>query len=188
MKPVSRNEVLDLGAYEQIRDRFRARVIELKNARRAAFGPNMTILFENHDTVRYQIQEMIRVERIVKPAEIAREVATYNELIPQERELSASLLIEYEEPEERQLRLQQLLGLENHVWLVVGNLPPVQARFDTHQISTDRISSVQYVKFALTEEQAARFAGGAKIVIDHPEYRAQRALTAAELAELSQDL
>jgi len=188
MQPVAISEIKNLAEYELERELWRGEIITLKQRRRVGVGGHLTFLFENHDTVRYQIQEMIRVERIVKPAEIAREVATYNELIPQERELSASLLIEYEEPEERQVRLQQLLGLENHVWLVVGNLPPVQARFDTRQISTDRISSVQYVKFALSEEQAARFAAGAKIVIDHPEYRAQRALTAAELAELSQDL
>jgi hypothetical protein len=124
----------------------------------------------------------------VKPAEVAHEVETYNELIPAPCELSACLLIEYERQEERDIRLRELLGLEDHVWIQVGGQPPVKGRFDGRQISTDRISAVQYVKFAFTPDQAAQFPSGAKLVVDHPRYQAARALSGAELAELSRDL
>jgi hypothetical protein len=81
-----------------------------------------------------------------------------------------------------------LLGLENHVWLAVNGLSPAGARFDTRQISTDRLSAVQYVKFPLTPEQATRFAGGARIVVDHPSYTVERPFTPQELEELAADL
>ena len=160
----------------------------LKDRRRIRVGDHLTFLFENRDTVRYQIQEMLRIERIVKPAEVAHEVETYNELIPAAGELSACLLIEYESPEERDIRLRELLGLEDHIWIQVGGLPPAKGRFDDRQISTDRISAVQYLKFGLTSEQAAQFPSGAKLVVDHPHYQAGRVLSPSELTELSADL
>jgi hypothetical protein len=188
MQPVSVSEIKNLAEYELERETWRPQVMALKDRRRVRVGGHLTFLFENHDTVRYQIQEMIRIERIVNPAEIAHEVDTYNELIPAKGELSASLLIEYETPAERDQRLRELLGLENHIWLVVQGLPPVGASFDPRQISTDRISSVQYLKFKLSPEHVARFQQGAKLVVDHPSYRAERPLSSAELSELSGDL
>jgi hypothetical protein len=130
MQPVLVSEIKNLAEYELERDDWRPLVMALKDRRRVRVGGHLTFLFENHDTVRYQIQEMIRIERIVKPAEIAREVETYNELIPAKGELSASLLIEYETPSERDLRLRKLVGLENHIWLAVGDLPRAMAIFD----------------------------------------------------------
>jgi hypothetical protein len=187
MKPVAVSEIKNLAEYELERETWRPQVMALKDRRRIRVGGHLTFLFENHDTVRYQIQEMIRVERIVKPDEIAREVETYNELIPGENELSASLLIEYEDAAERDVRLRDLLGLEAHVWLVIGDRPPVPAVFDGRQISSGRISSVQYVKFCLTPDQVALFPTGAKLVVDHTEYPVERPLSPAELAELSGD-
>ena len=188
MRPVAVSEIKNLVEYELERETWRPQVMALKDCRRIRVGDHLTFLFENRETVRYQIQEMLRIERIVKPAEVAHEVATYNELIPAAGELSACLLIEYESQEERDVRLRELLGLENHVWIQVGNLPRAQARFDDRQISTDRISAVQYVKFSLTPEQAARFPEGAKLVVDHPHYQAERVLSPLELAELSADI
>lgn len=188
MQPVAVSEIKNLAEYELEREHWRPVVMALKDRRRIRVGDHLTFLFENHDTVRYQIQEMLRIERIAKPEEIAHEVATYNELIPGPDELSASLLVEYETPAERAVRLRELLGLERHIWLVVEGQTPAPAVFDSRQISTDRISSVQYIKFRLTPEQAAAFPRGAKIVVDHPHYRAERALSQAELQELAQDL
>ena len=188
IEPVPISEIKSLTEYEEERKRWRAAVLELKERRRVRVGDRLTFLFENHDTVRYQIQEMMRIERITGSAEIAHEVETYNELIPGKNELSASLLIEYETPELRAVWLRALLGLEDHVWMVVGDLPPAKARFDTRQMSTERLSSVQYVKFPLTAEQASRFAKGAKIVVDHPRLAAEQALTAEQLEELAKDL
>ncbi len=160
----------------------------LKDRRRIRVGDHLTFLFENRETVRYQIQEMMRIERLVKPAEIAHEVKTYNELIPEPDELSATLLIEFETPELRAVWLRRLLGLEDHLWMETNGGERAQARFDTRQISTDRISSVQYVKFPLSHSQAERFAQGARIIADHPAYSYTAELTTEQLQELSQDL
>src|SRR5438477_13111247 len=94
MKPVERSEILGLAEYETIRDRFRARVIEEKRIRRVQLGAKATAVFENHDTVLMQVQEMLRTERITKESSIAHEIATYNELVPKDNELSATVMIE----------------------------------------------------------------------------------------------
>lgn len=125
---------------------------------------------------------------VVRPEDIRHEVDTYNELIPQPGELSASLLIAYPWVEERDVKLRELLGLEHHVWLVVGDAPPVRARFDTRQIATDRLSAVQYIKFRLSEEQVRRWKEGAKLVVDHLAYDAERLFQKEELEELASDL
>lgn len=187
MQPVSISEIKSLADYEIERASLRPRMMALKDRRRVRVGDHLTFLFENRDTVRYQIQEMIRIERTVRLEDIAHEVETYNELIPSENGLCASLLIEYETPEERAVWLQALLGLENHVWMAVGELPPVRARFDTRQISSDRISSVQYVRFDLTPEHVSRFASGARIIVDHPKYRCEQELSPEQIAELAED-
>lgn len=184
---VSISEIKSLADYEIERSTGRPQIMALKDRRRVRVGDHLTFLFENHDTVRYQIQEMIRIERTVRLKDIAHEVETYNELIPAENGLSASLFIEYDTPEERDVWLRELLGLENHVWLAVGDLRPIWARFDGRQISGDRISSVQYVKFDLTPDHAARFTGGARIVVDHPKYRSEQALSTEQIAELAAD-
>ena len=188
MKPVSAAEIKSIADYELERPLLRPRMMELKDRRRVRVGESLTFLFENRDTVRYQIQEMIRIERLEKPAEIRHEVETYNELIPGRNELSASLLIEYEKPEERDVWLRKLLGLEDHVWMEVEGAGRARASFDDRQISTGRISSVQYIKFPLSAEQAAAFGRGASIVVDHPEYPARTPITGDQLAELLEDL
>lgn len=187
MKPVSIDEIKHIADYELERPGLRPRMIALKDRRRVRVGDHLTFLFENRETVRYQIQEMARIERLTKLDEIRHEVETYNELIPAADELSASLLIEYETPELRDVWLRKLLGLEEHIWIEVNGAGRARARFDERQIASDRISSVQYVKFSLSAAQAAAFARGAKIVADHPEYTAETALSEAQVAEIRQD-
>ncbi len=150
------------------------------------------MLFENRDTVRYQIQEMMRIERIVKPQDIAHEVQTYNELLPRSGELSGCLLIEYETPEERRVKLTELLGLESHVWLQVGDLPRSRVNFDARQIAADRISAVQYIKIPLIADQMALWqeagrAGRIRLIVDHPCYNHLYWLTPEQAEELSND-
>ena len=111
MRKLTVDDIMDLRAYERERVEFRRRIIELKRTRRVALGPILTILFENTDTMRWQVQEMARAERMLRDEQIAHEVETYNELIPKPGELSASLLIEYETPDERAVKLHELLGL-----------------------------------------------------------------------------
>ena len=188
MKPVELSEIRNIADYEIEREQWRPQVLELKERRRIEVGGHLVFLFENHETVRYQIQEMMRIERMVKPEDIRHEVDTYNELIPQASEISATLLISYPSPEERDIRLRELLGLENHIWIQVADLPRTRARYDTRQIATDRISSVQYLKFPLSQDQARRWMDGAKFVVDHPACQIEQPLTQQELEELSGDL
>lgn len=187
MKPIDVSEIKSIADYELERSELRPRMIALKDRRRVRMGGHLTFLFENRETVRYQIQEMMRIERITGLAAIRHEVDTYNELIPARGEVSACLLIEYESPGERDVRLRELRGLEAHVWIAVADLAPTRAIFDTRQISTDRLSSVQYIKFPLTEEQRARWASGVRIVVDHPSFEAEQPLTTAQTAELGAD-
>ncbi|MBL8229363.1 MAG: DUF3501 family protein [Bryobacterales bacterium] len=187
MTPVTIEEIKNIAEYEVERETWRPRVLAIKDRRRIRVGDHLTFLFENRETVRYQIQEMMRIERIVKAHDIEHEVETYNELIPKPNGLAASLLIEYETPELRAVWLRKLLGLENHIWIEVGSTPRVKAVFDDRQISTDRLSSVQYISFQFTQEQVAQFPKGAAIVVDHPSYPARLDFDAAQLAELSQD-
>jgi hypothetical protein len=187
MNPVEVSEIKSIADYEIARQTLRPAMMALKDRRRIRVGAHMTFLFENRETVLYQIQEMVRIERTVEPAAIRHEVDTYNELIPFRGELSATLLIEYDSPEERQVALHDLVGLENHVWIAVADEAPTPARFDTRQISTDRLSSVQYIKFPLTPEQRGRWGQGARLVIDHPKYAAETALTGEQLVELAND-
>ena len=188
MQPVSLSEIKSIADYEIERASFRPVAMAVKDRRRIRVGDHLTFLFENRLTVRYQIQEMMRIERLSKLAEIKHEVETYNELIPGENQLSACLLIEYETPELRAVWLAALLGLENHIWIEVPAAGRAKAVFDDRQIASDRISSVQYIKFQLTAEQAQLFPRGASIVVDHPRYSFALPLSEAHLEELSADL
>ena len=187
MQPIDVSEIKHIADYEIVRPQWRPQMMALKDRRRIRAGDHLTFLFENRDTVRYQIQEMMRIERLQNPREIAHEVETYNELIPGPGQLSASLLIEYETPEERDVWLPALLGLEHHIWLETGG-ERSQAAFDDRQISTDRLSSVQYIKFQLTPAQVEAFPRQARIVVDHPKYPAEAQLTPVQLQELAADL
>lgn len=187
MQPVALEEIKNIAEYELERESWRSHVLTIKDRRRIRVGDHMTFLFENRDTVRYQVQEMMRIERIVRQHDIEHELETYNELIPKPNGLGASMLIEYETPELRAVWLRKLLGLENHVWIVVGDTAPVKASFDTRQIATDRISSVQYVSFQFTPKQVEQFTSGAKVVVDHPDYQAETVLNKIQLEELATD-
>jgi hypothetical protein len=186
MKPIEFSEIKDIADYELERPRSRPGIIALKEKRRIRVGEHLTFLFENRDTVRYQIQEMMRIEGITRPREIRHEVETYNELIPAQGELSATLLIEYETAEERDLQLSALRGLEHHIWMEAAG-ERVGGVFDHRQIGETRLSAVQFVKFRLSAAQITLWAQGASLVADHAAYRAKQDLGAAELAELAQD-
>ncbi|HZT34058.1 MAG TPA: DUF3501 family protein [Bryobacteraceae bacterium] len=187
MQPIDISEIKNIADYELERERWRPQILALKDRRRIRLGDHLTFLFENRETVRYQIQEMMRIERIVKPADIAHEVKTYNELVPAPGELSASLFIEYTTPEERAVKLRELLGLDRHIWLEVSAAGRTPALFDNRQIATDRLSSVQYIKFRMSPAQIRHWREGASLIADHPCYQAVRFLTPAELADLAAD-
>ena len=193
MERVKPDEVLDIAQYERIRPDFRTKVLEAKEHRRVTVGPVFTFLFENHLTVLYQVQEMMRVERIVEPKAIAHEISTYNELIPPAGGLGATLLLEYTDPVERDRELRKLLGLEKHVRLELDGLPAVNGQFDTRQWNDEKVSSVQYLTFPLAAEHRAQWsalgnAGRIRLVVDHPHYRYQTVLTPETVAALGEDL
>lgn len=190
MKTVSRSEILDLGAYEEIRGPFRRRVIEEKKRRRVGLGPNMTAVFENHDTVLFQIQEMLRTERITKEAAIEHELETYNELVPAENELSITVFVEYPDADERKRMLVALAGLESRFYVTVdGTRFPI--RNETRGTIAEQTTAVHYTKAPLRPDAAQAIARGeARVVlgVDHPEYRAETVLGPATLDSLAEDV
>lgn len=193
MKPVTLSEVKNIADYEAIRTEFRTSVIAEKERRRLTVGAVFTFLFENHLTVLYQVQEMIRTERIVKEEAIQYEIETYNELIPETGSLGATLMIEFIDPEERAVELARLVGIENHIKLVVGDLPPIPGRFDDRQMNDKKISSVQYILFQvdsvhLKEWKAAGGAGKIRIEVDHPYFTHQAPMPSGMVAALAEDL
>lgn len=191
MRKVERSELLALGAYEEIRPRFRDRVIALKARRRIALGEHMSLVFENHDTVLLQIQEMLRTERISDERAIAHELETYNELVPPPGALCATLFIEYDDKDERARMLGRLATLREHMHLRIGE-QRVTARF-TVQFGEemDRLPAVNYLAFAPGREAATGLRDAAVecvIEIDHADYPLRVALPAPLREELARDL
>jgi hypothetical protein len=190
MKPIQRSELLDLGAYEEVRERFRARVIALKRARYVSLGPAMTVLFENRDTVLFQVQEMLRTERITNEKAILHELSTYNELIPAEHELSATVFVEFPERDERERMLAALAGVEDDFYLLAAGerLAVIPDRRGT---DPTRTMAVQYVRFPLSPAAEAALRAGAHTLalgVDHPAYRAEVAFAPETVVSLRDDL
>lgn len=155
MKKVERSELLDYETYGERRDAIRAKVLEIKKARRIHLGDHLTFLFENADTIRYQIQEMMRAERIVKEEAIQHELSTYNEILGGDGELGCCLLIEIDDPAVRTERLREWVGLPQHVFLRTADGKTVRAAYDPRQVGGDRLSSVQYMKFPVGDGEPA---------------------------------
>jgi len=182
MKRVSREEIQDYVTYEEQRDKLRKKIMKIKDLRRINVGGVLSFLFENTDTVRYQIQEMIRVERIVKETDILHEIKTYNDLLGNSGELGCTLLIEIDDPEERQKKLIQWLDLPNHLYLSLEDGSRIRASFDERQIGDSRLSSVQYIKF--------NTGGKTPVAIgsDLPLLKAETTFTVEQQKALSEDL
>ena len=190
MQKLAQQDLFTLEAYARERALFRARVLAHKQARVVHVGAHVTLVFEDRLTVQYQIQEMLRVERIFEPAGIAEELDAYNPLIPDGGNLKATMLIEYPDENERARKLVELHGIENRVALQIGNLAPVVAIADEDlERSTDtKTAAVHFLRFELDAAQLAAFAGSAvAISIDHPAYHARTVLTAATREALARD-
>jgi len=197
MQPIHLSEIKDLVEYEKARDAMRARVIEVKRNRRVPVGDNLTFLFENRDTVLFQIQEMVRTERIVDEARIQEEIDAYNALIPGEDELSATLFIEIPElarmsNDEVRRTINRFQGLDRGgVTLRLGDRPPIPARFEEGHSKEEKMAAVHYLRFAVPREAQAALADprqAVRLVVDHPSYRAEAEVPAATRAELLGDL
>jgi len=147
MKPVERKEVMDYVTYEEGRDAFREKIFAIKGPRRVHIGQYLTLLFENHETMRYQVQEMIRTERMVKEADIQHEIDTYNEVLGSDGEIGCTLLIEIDDRSVREQKLREWRDLPEKMYLLLEDGTRVFATFDERQRGEDRVSSVQYMKF-----------------------------------------
>ncbi|WP_437679558.1 DUF3501 family protein [Sorangium sp. So ce131] len=190
MRPIDRNEVLGIGEYETIRERFRSRVIEEKRPRRVRIGDHLTAVFENRDSVLFQIQEMLRTERITSESGVLHEIETYNELIPGEGQLSLTLFVEIPDRSLRDKMLVELAGLEDAVSIEVDGVA-ARAAGKREGAVEGRTTAVHYLKVDLAgAAQAAIKArrAAASIVVAHPRYSVKAPLGKATLDKLAQDL
>jgi hypothetical protein len=184
MRPVERSEIVDYQTYEDLRPEIRTQVMKEKEVRRVHVGPYLTLLFETHATVRYQVQEMMRAEQMVREGDIRHEIETYNEILGGPGELGATLLIEIDDPEARADRLARWLELPRHLYAKLEDGTKVRPTFDERQVGETRLSSVQYVKFKVGSRAPVA------IGCDHedPEVHNEAELTAPQRAALQQDL
>jgi Protein of unknown function (DUF3501) len=182
VRTVQRDEILDYQTYNEHRDEIRRQAMELKEARRVHVGKYLTFLFENPDTIRYQIQEMMRAEQIVKESDIRHEIDTYNELLGGEGELGCTLLIEIDDPAQRQSLLREWLELPKHLYAKTESGKKCYTSYDARQIGEDRLSSVQYLKFDTDGEVPVA------IGCDLPQLREEAALSEGQRQALAQDL
>jgi hypothetical protein len=183
-------DIKDLREYERERDAFRAEIIATKRRRRIPLGDLMTIVFENAATMRFQIQEMARAERMLRDEQIAHEVETYNELIPNDGELSGTLFIEIDDPQSLAYWLPRLVGVHEHVHLEVGSEVVTGRAQDVERLTrSETTTTVHYLKFALTDDQQRAFGDApVRLLVDHPEYQAATLLTDEQRDELLGDL
>ena len=193
MKKVTRGDLLDLGAYEQIRPHFRARLIEEKKRRRFQPCPELSVVFENTETVLFQVQEMLRTERIVAEAGIAHELETYNELVPADGELSLTMFVEIPDRATRDRRLAELEGLEHAVALEVdGQVIP--ARSETRGVLEGATTAVHYMKVpvgaagvAALQKAARDGHASVQFLVRHPALTVRTPLPAEVLRALAAD-
>jgi hypothetical protein len=196
MKKIALSEVQNLYEYEKAREGMRARVIALKRDRRLAVGENVSLLFENRQTVLFQIQEMVRTERIVDEDKVQDELDTYNDLIPGPGELSATLFIEISEiahmtNDEVRATVNQFQGLDREgVWLKAGPCS-LAAQFDGDLSHEEKMAAVHYLKFAVSPEARAALSDPGQrlqVLVDHPNYHAQADVPPPMRAQLLEDL
>jgi hypothetical protein len=184
MKPVERSEIVDYQTYGELRADIREAVMKEKEPRRIHVGPHLTFLFETHATVRYQIQEMMRAEQIVREADIVHEIETYNELLGGAGELGCTLLVEIDDPEARATKLAEWLELPKHLYVKRPDGTKVRPTYDERQVGEERVSSVQYLKFAVGERAPVA------VGCDHPDpvLHHETELSDAQGAALQKDL
>jgi hypothetical protein len=175
MSKLTPADLMTLEQYARERPVFRARLIEHRRLRSLRLGAHCSLSFEDRLTVQYQIQEMLRTERIFEPAGIEQELEAYNPLIPDGANLKATLLLEYPDPTERALRLVELRGFERHCWLSIQGFPPLYAIADEDltRENEQKTSAVHFLRFEFTSPAIAAAKSGASMAagVDHPAYQ-----------------
>ena len=191
MEKIDAAAVQNLHEYEVARPDFRRRVIALKSRRRVAVGPLVTLVFENRETALFQIQEMLRAERIVDPAKVQDEIDVYNTLLPEPGEVAATLFIEITDESWVKPVLDAFIGLDEgrSLWMEIAG-ERYFARFEAGHGREDKISAVHYVRFPLgaSGRDALSASGGARLVLRHGDYQGTASLSPETLAELLEDL
>jgi len=192
MNKLQLDDLYPLEVYAKLRADFRARVIEHKAHRKVHLGEHVSLLFEDRLTMHYQVQEMLRAEKLFEPAEIAEELAAYNPLIPDGQNWKATMLIEYPDPEERAVALAQLIGIESQVWMRVDGFDPVMAIADEdlERATEEKTSAVHFLRFELTDGMVAALQAGASLSAGcgHPRYTITAAVSEAGRESLIADL
>lgn len=193
MKKLVFFDIKNLYEYEKIREEMRRQIIDLKRRRRVQVGTHISLVFENRQTVLFQIQEMVRAERIVDDAKIQDEIDVYNGLIPDEGELSATLLIEIEDRSRIKEVLDRLMGIDSgeHVWVQIGKQHAIPGKFEAGWSDAERgkISAVHFVRFRFIPEQVRAFRESEVfLVVDHPGEMARVRLPDEVKASLMEDL
>ncbi len=171
---ITREDLMSLEVYAEKRPEFRQKVIAHKKHRQVALGPNATLYFEDRLTLLYQIQEMLRIEKVFEAEGINDELEAYNPLIPSGRNFKATFMIEYPDPEIRAAQLEKLLGIEDLVWMQIGEHDKIWAIADEdlERATEEKTSAVHFLRFEISDEMAAELKGGAawKIGVQHPIY------------------
>lgn len=177
MPTITRNSLMSLEQYARERPAFRARVLAHKRNRSLALGDHLTLIFEDELTIRYQIQEMLRIEKIFEENGINGELDAYNPLVPDGSNFKATMLIEYPDVEERRRMLARLKGIEDRIWVRVEGCKPVRAIADEdlERENEEKTSAVHFLRFELTAEMKSRLKQGAALAVgtDHPNYAAE---------------
>jgi len=189
-------DIKNLVEYEKLRERMRAEIIALKQRRRVPLGENLTLLFENRETVLYQIQEMARTERIVDDAKLQEEIDAYDPLLPEAGELSATLFIEIPgiarlPPAEARAAVNRFQGIDEGVLFLELGKHRIPARFEGGHSKEEKLAAVQYIRFAIqseAKEALADLAQAARLTIEHPRYAAEQRLGDEVRQELLRDL
>jgi Protein of unknown function (DUF3501) len=191
MRKLTFEDIKDLREYERERDEFRRHIVEMKKRRRVQLGDLLTITFENTDTMRFQVQEMARIERMLTDEQIQNELDTYNQLIPDANELSGTLFVEIDDKGRLYEWLPKLVGIQRSVsiWLHDGSSVPSIPEDEERLTREETTTTVHYLKFQLGDEQVAAFEQGpVRIVVDHEHYDAVVELTDEQQRELAHDL
>jgi len=193
MKKLELSDIRNIYEYEKVREEMRRRVIDLKLRRRVQVGQHLCFVFENRETVLFQIQEMCRVERIVDEAKVQEEVEVYNDLIPGDNELSATLMIEIEDALEIKPVLDRLMGIDSgeHVWIQIGKEYAIPGEFEPGHSDEERgkLSAVHFVRFAFPSVAIKAFQEqDVYLVVDHPGEKARTRIPGEVKASLLEDL
>ena len=174
IQQITREDLMSLEQYAEKRGEFRQQVLEHKKHRQIALGPNATLYFEDRLTLLYQIQEMLRIEKVFEADGINEELAAYNPLIPDGRNFKATFMIEYPDPEVRAAQLEKMVGIEDLVWMQIGEHDKIWsiADEDLERSTEEKTSAVHFLRFELDDDMARDLKAGAswQIGVQHPVY------------------